>query len=92
MYKFRRDVDHKLQCSNTLTRLVMSARHVGILASVGPSFYRWRAAYRQYGLTGLDNRKTAPKNPANRTAPEIIEKVLHLRTTYRGGCRYQRLT
>jgi hypothetical protein len=26
---------------------------------------------------------TAPKNPANRTTPEIVEKVLHLRKTYR---------
>jgi hypothetical protein len=26
-----------------------------------------------------------PKNPANRTAPEIVEKVLHLRKTYRLG-------
>lgn len=49
------------------------------------SFYRWRAAYRQNGLAGLENRKTAPKNPANRTPPEVIEKVLHLRTTYRLG-------
>lgn len=35
--------------------------------------------YRQHGLLGLENRKTAPKNPANRTAREVIEKVLHLR-------------
>jgi transposase len=49
------------------------------------SFYRWRAAYRQHGLAGLENRKTAPKNPANRTPPEIVEKVLYLRKTYRLG-------
>jgi len=30
-------------------------------------------------------RKPAPKNPANRTAPEIVEKVLHLRRTYHLG-------
>jgi hypothetical protein len=28
------------------------------------------------------NRKPAPRNPANRTPPEIVEKVLHLRRTY----------
>jgi hypothetical protein len=31
------------------------------------------------------NRKTAPKNPANRTAPEIVDKVLHLRQAYHLG-------
>ena len=36
-------------------------------------------------MAGLENRKTAPKNPANRTAPEIVEKVLHLRKTYHLG-------
>lgn len=36
-------------------------------------------------MAGLENRKTAPKNPANRTAPEIVERVLHLRKTYRPG-------
>jgi transposase InsO family protein len=33
----------------------------------------------------LVNQKTAAKNPANRTAPEIVEKVLHLRQTYHLG-------
>ncbi len=33
----------------------------------------------------MENRKTIPKNPANRTAPEIVEKVLHLRRTYHLG-------
>ena len=45
------------------------------------SFYRWRAAYQQHGVSGLENRKTIPKNRANRTAVEIVEKVLHLRQT-----------
>ena len=31
------------------------------------NFYRWRAAYREQGLAGLENRLTAPQNPANRT-------------------------
>ena len=34
---------------------------------------------------GRPRNRTAPKNPADRTPPEIIEKVLHLRTTYRLG-------
>jgi hypothetical protein len=48
-------------------------------------------AYLQHGLAGLENRKKAPKRPANRTAPEIVEKVLHLRTTYRLGPHTHRL-
>ena len=31
------------------------------------------------------NKKPIPKNPANKTAPEIEEKVLHLRRTYHLG-------
>ncbi len=42
-----------------------------------------RTAHWQHGLAGLESRRTAPKNPANRTAPKVVEKVLHLRTTYR---------
>ena len=49
------------------------------------SFYRWQAAYRQHGEHGLINKKPIPKNPANKTAPEIEEKVLHLRRTYHLG-------
>jgi transposase-like protein len=85
MHKFRRDVDHKLRV----------LRHADQIGDVGKacryfdvgraSFYRWRAAYRQHGVAGLENRKTALKNPANRTAQEIVEKVLHLRKTYRLG-------
>jgi transposase len=85
MHKFRRDVDHKL-------RVLQHAEKIGDVGKacryfcVGrASFYRWRTAYRQHGLAGLENRKTAPKNPANRTAPEVVEKVLHLHTTYRLG-------
>jgi transposase-like protein len=85
MHKFRRDADHKLrvlQHADRIGDIGKACRYFGVGRA---SFYRWRTAYRQYGLAGLENRKTAPKNPANRTAPEIVEKVLHLRTTYRLG-------
>ena len=49
------------------------------------SFYRWQTAYRKQGDNGLINRKPIPKKPANKTAPEIEEKVLHLRRTYHLG-------
>ena len=40
------------------------------------SFYRWKASYEQYGEAGLINAKPIPKNPANQTPPEIVNKVL----------------
>ena len=85
MHKFRRDADHKLrvlQHADKIGDVGKACRYFGVGRA---SFYRWRTAYRLHGLAGLENRKTAPKNPANRTAPEIVEKVLHLRTTYRLG-------
>ncbi|CAH2409636.1 hypothetical protein MES5069_920004 [Mesorhizobium escarrei] len=39
------------------------------------SFYRWQAAYRRHGEHGLINKKPIPKNPANKTTPEIEEKL-----------------
>jgi transposase-like protein len=78
-------VDHKL-------RVIQHADKIGDVGKacrcfgVGQArFYRWRTAYRRHRLADLENRKSAPKNPANRTAPEIVEKLLHLRKTYRPG-------
>jgi hypothetical protein len=74
LHKFRRDADHKLQVPSTLRRSGMSAGHVSISTSVGPAFFAGGPP-----LAGKSN----PKHPANRTASEIVEKVLHLRKTYR---------
>ena len=85
MHKFRRDVDHKLRVlrhADQIGDVGKACRYFGVGRA---SFYRWRAAYGQHGVAGLENRKTAPKNPANRTAPQIVEKVLYLRKTYRLG-------
>jgi len=46
---------------------------------------RWKAALQKHGEAGLARRKPIPKNPKNRTPPEIVEKVLHLRKTYHLG-------
>ena len=59
-----------------------ACRYFGIGKS---SFYRWRKAYREHGEAGLINAKSIPKNPANRTPPEIVEKVLYLRRKYHLG-------
>jgi transposase InsO family protein len=85
MHKFRREVDHKLRVlrhADQIGDVGKACRYFGVGRA---SFCRWRTAYRQRGVAGLENRKTAPKNPANRTAPEIVEKVLHLRKTYHLG-------
>jgi transposase len=45
------------------------------------SFYRWKTTLEKHGEAGLVRRKPIPKNPKNRTPPEIVEKVFHLRMT-----------
>ncbi len=85
MHKFRREVDHKLRVlihADQIGDVGKACRYFGVGRA---SFYRWRTAYRRHGMVGLENRETAPKNPANQTAPEIVEKVLHLRKTYQLG-------
>jgi transposase-like protein len=65
-YKFRRDADHKfrvLQHADKIGDVGKARRYFGVGRA---NFYRWRTAYRQYGLAGLENRKTALENPANR--------------------------
>ena len=49
------------------------------------SFYRWKSAFEKHGEAALVRKKPIPKNPKNRTPPEIVEKVLHLRKTYHLG-------
>lgn len=49
------------------------------------SFYRWRHAYRTKGEAGLTNARSVPHSHPNKTPPEVVEKVLHLRRKYRLG-------
>ena len=49
------------------------------------SVYRWTTALEKHGEAGLVRRRPIPKNPKNRTPPEIVEKVLYLRKTYHLG-------
>lgn len=85
MSRFRREVQHKLRVlrhAEQIGDVGKACRYFGVGRA---SFYRWKAAYRRDGEAGLVNRKTIPKNPANRTDPQIVEKVLHLRKTYHLG-------
>ena len=62
MHKFRRDVDHKLrvlQHADKIGDVGKACRYFGVGRA---SFYRWRTAYRQHGLAGRENRKTARKS------------------------------
>lgn len=85
MKQRERDIQRKLRILRHAEQtgdISKTCRHFGIGRA---SFYRWKAALQRQGEAGLANRKTAPRNPANRTAPEIVEKVLHLRQSYHLG-------
>jgi len=80
-----REVQRKLrilQHAEKIGGVVRTCRYFGIGRA---SFYRWKRAYERGGEHGLVNAKTIPKNPPNRTPPEVADKVLHLRRKYRLG-------
>ncbi len=80
-----RDVQRKIKVLRHAEQsgcVAKTCRYFGIGRA---SFYRWRTAYRQLGEAGLVNAKPIPKNSANRTPLEIVDKVLHLRKTYHLG-------
>ena len=80
-----RDIQRKLK----VLRHAEQAGHVAKTCryfSIGrASFCRWKSAYRESGEAGLINAKPIPKNPANQTPPEIVDKVLYLRSKYHLG-------
>ena len=61
---------------------VKTCRYFGVGRA---SFYRWKVLYKNNGEAGLINKKPIPKNPTNRTPPEVVEKLLHLRQAYHLG-------
>jgi len=71
-----------LQHAERIGNARKACRYFGIGRS---SFYRWRDAYQKHGEAGLKNIKSIPKNPANQTPPEIVEKILYLRRKYHLG-------
>ncbi|WP_170428428.1 IS481 family transposase [Ruegeria arenilitoris] len=80
-----RDIQRKLrvlQHAEKIGNAPKACRYFGVGKS---SFYRWRDAYQKYGEAGLKNAKSIPKNPANQTPTEIVEKVLYLRRKYHFG-------
>ncbi len=71
-----------LQHAEKIGNVHKACRYFGIGRS---SFSRWREAYQKHGEAGLKNAKSIPKNPANQTPPEIVDKVLYLRRKYHLG-------
>lgn len=80
-----REIQRKLrvlQHAEKIGNARKACRYFGVGRS---SFYRWRDAYQKFGEAGLKNAKSIPKNPANQTPPEIVEKALYLRRKYHLG-------
>lgn len=80
--KEERDIQRKLKVlrhAEKTGHIARTCRYFGVGRS---SFYRWKAAHDQRGEDGLVNEKPIPKNPANQTPPEIVDKVLCLRSKY----------
>ena len=81
----RRDIQHKLKVlrhAEKTGHVAKTCRYFGVGRS---SFYRWKASFEQNGEARLINQKPILKNPANQTPPEIVEKVLYLRSKYHLG-------
>ena len=49
------------------------------------SFYEWKRAYELNGTQGLARKKPIPKSHPRSASPEVVEKILHLRSTYNLG-------
>ena len=78
----QRDVQRKIKVLRHAEQAGCVARTCRYFGIGRASFYRWRSAYLERGEAGLINAKPIPKNPVNRTPPEIADKVLHLRSTF----------
>jgi transposase InsO family protein len=80
-----RDVQRELKVlrhAEQTGNIAKTCRYFGIGRA---SFYRWKTEYQQRGEAGFVNAKPIPKNPANQTPPEIVEKILYLRAKYHLG-------
>ena len=82
-----REIQHRLRIlkhAEETGHVGRTCRYFGIGRA---SFYRWKSAFEKHGESGLARKKPIPKNHKNRTPPEIVEKVLHLRKVH--TTRYQ---
>jgi transposase len=49
------------------------------------SFYRWKRAFEKEGIEGLIRKKPIARRHPRQLAPEVVEKILHLRRVYHLG-------
>lgn len=49
------------------------------------AYYKWKRRYDDEGFEGLKDRSSVPHRQPNRTDPEVVEKILWLRTRYHFG-------
>ena len=49
------------------------------------SFYRWKQTYEHEGQAGLFRKKPIAYSHPLKTAPEVVEKILELRSAYQIG-------
>ena len=81
----QREIHRKLrilQHAEKIGDVSKTCRYFGIGRA---SFYRWRHAYADRGEAGLANARSVPHNHPNKTSPEVVGKVIHLRRKYHLG-------
>jgi transposase len=49
------------------------------------TFYRWKQKYDNEGRSGLYGKESVAHNYPRKTSPEVIEKILEIRTEYQFG-------
>ena len=87
MTQAQRDIKRKLSIlrhASLIGNIAKTCRFFGVSRQ---TFYQWRQAYQSGGESALVNRKPGyqPGTSPRRTAPEIEEKILHLRRRYQFG-------
>ncbi len=85
MSSAERDIRRKLRVLKYFEQrgnIAKTCRHFGISRQ---TFYDWRSRFEKDGESGLINHKPCPENPRLRVAPEVEEKIVHLRTRYHLG-------
>jgi transposase-like protein len=58
--------------------VAMTCRYFGITRQ---TYYTWLRRYETEGVDGLRDRSKRPRYSPNATRAEVIEKIIHLRTT-----------
>lgn len=79
MNQDQREIQRKLRVLEHADRIGSIAKTCRYFGIGRASFYRWRDAYRRHGVEGLRYAKPIARSHPNRTADEVVEKVLHLR-------------